>query len=134
MAWETLQLDGDPETYVAEKYNCESLQDAISPEQAADLLDMITEIVPNVDLSPLACDSTMVSGPTNGHAEKKKKKPRMLNKGARECIRKFKEYQRNGDPQDMKYVVREYVSEHPEESESGLYRRLTDNSQYWKRT
>lgn len=62
----------------------------------------------------------------------KKFKRRQLNAHGTACVQEFKAYKRRGDLQSMLYVVREYVAEHKELSESSLYKMLTDNSDQWK--
>ena len=63
---------------------------------------------------------------------KKKRKRRELDKHAKECIRRYKSYERQGDRQYMSYVVQEYCLENPDVSHSGTYQRCSDNSDKWK--
>lgn len=63
---------------------------------------------------------------------RKKTKRRTLDRHGKACIADFKGYQRRGDAQSMRYVVKEYVAEHNELSESSLYKMLSDNSDQWK--
>lgn len=62
----------------------------------------------------------------------KKNKRRTLNKHGKACIAEFKQYQKSGDTQFMRDIVRDYVAEYPELKESSLYKTLTDNSDQWK--
>ena len=48
------------------------------------------------------------------------------------CIKEFKEYRKSGEPRFMLDIVRDYVAQNKGVSETGLYRRLNDNSGHWK--
>lgn len=62
---------------------------------------------------------------------KKKSKPRMLDAHCKACIKEFKAYRKSGDPCSMLDIVRDYVAQNKGLSETGLYRRLNDNSSHW---
>lgn len=64
--------------------------------------------------------------------QKKARKRRRLNKHANQCIDRYRAYIRGGEPQTMNFVVKEYVSENKDVSESGTLRILNDNSDHWK--
>ncbi len=61
----------------------------------------------------------------------KKSKRRLPDKHVKACIKEFKEYRNRGEPQSMRDIVKEYVATHDGVSESGTYRRLTDNRDQW---
>lgn len=63
----------------------------------------------------------------------KKTKRRQLDKHAKACIKAYNEYKKHGDPQSMKYVTEEYATENDGVSADGIYRRLTDNRDQWKK-
>ncbi len=56
---------------------------------------------------------------------------RLLDIHAKACIKEFKEYRKLGELQSMREIVKEYVATHDGVSESGTYRRLTDNHDQW---
>ncbi len=62
----------------------------------------------------------------------KKSKLRKLNRHGKACADEFKAYVKRGDRQTIQYVVREYVADHKEQSETSLLRMLSDNSDQWK--
>jgi hypothetical protein len=69
---------------------------------------------------------------TKTDTEKKTGKKRPMTKAAADCAGIYKRRRRNGDKTAMKYVVEEYVEQHPDESASSILRILTDNSNAWK--
>lgn len=79
-------------------------------------------------------NSTDRNGPSGPSTQKvrRRSRPKSLDKHARECIQRFREYKRTGDPQSMKAVAETYVSENPGVKFPILYKRLTDNSPHWE--
>lgn len=77
-------------------------------------------------------DSVLGQTSEKTDTSKKRKNRRELNQDALVCIRRYKKYKREKDPQSMQFVVDEYVLEHKGKSASGLYRRLTDNRDHWE--
>lgn len=61
----------------------------------------------------------------------KKSKRRLLDCHARACIKEFKQYVKLGERQSMLNIVKEYAASHEGVSESGTYKRLTDNRDQW---
>ncbi len=73
----------------------------------------------------------------NGQSDTAKKstrktKRRELDSHGWACIDEFKGARKRRDPQKMSEIVREYVAEHHDESESSLLKALYDNSDQWK--
>ncbi len=72
----------------------------------------------------------------DGHSDTPKKSPkkfkrRLLDKHAKACIKEHKEYKKLDEPRSMLDIVKDYAASHPGVSESGTYRRLTDNRDQW---
>ena len=63
--------------------------------------------------------------------QKKSRKRRPMNDEARACVRAFKRRIKGGETLTMKQHCREYARDN-NDSETSLYRTITDNPQEWK--